>query len=56
MGRRNLSRETKFSLTYGDRGILILPVQLTTSIIGNLTLLIHSLLQHVMTIHIYIQQ
>ena len=34
-GRLNPSRETKFSGTHGDRGILIIPVQLTTSRIGN---------------------
>ena len=44
MGRLNPSRETKFSGTHGDRGILIFPVQLTTSRIGNLTRLIHTLL------------
>ena len=33
----------------GDRGMFIFPVQLTTSRIGNLTRLIHTLL-HVMTI------
>ena len=48
MGRLNLSRETKFSGTHGDRGIIIFPVQLTTSRIGNLTRLIHTLL-YVMT-------
>ena len=53
MGRLNPSRETKLSGTHGDRGILIFPVQLTTSRIGNLTRLIHILL-YVMTIHIYI--
>ena len=37
----------------GDRGILIFPVQLTTSRIGNLTRLIHTLL-YVMIIHTYI--
>ena len=47
------SRETKFSGTHGDRGIFIFPVQLTTSRIGDLTRLIHTLL-HVMTIHTYI--
>ena len=31
MGRLNPSRETEFSGTHGDRGILIFPVQLTTS-------------------------
>ena len=50
----NPSREIKFSGTHGDRGILIFPVQLTTSRIGNLTRLIHTLLLHVMTIHTYI--
>ena len=49
----NPSRETKFSGTHGDRGMFIFPVQLTTSRIGNLTRLIHTLL-HVMTIHTYI--
>ena len=37
------SRETKFSGTNADRGILFFPVQLTTSRIGNLTRLIHTL-------------
>ena len=50
--RLNPSRETKFSGTHGDRGIFIFPVQLTTSRIGNLTRLIHTLL-YVMTIHTY---
>ena len=44
--------ETKFSGTHGDRGGLIFPVQLTTSRIGNLTRLIHTLL-YVMTITVY---
>ena len=48
----NPSRETKFSGTHGDRGMFIFPVQLTTSRIGNLTRLIHTLL-YVMTIHIH---
>ena len=53
-GTTDPSRETKFSGTYGDRGIFIFPVQLTTSRIGkNLTRLIHTLL-HVITIHTYI--
>ena len=52
MGRLNPSRETKFSGTHGDRGILIFPVQLTTSRIGNLTQSIHTLL-YVMIIHTY---
>ena len=44
MGRLNPSRETRFSDTHGDRRMLIFPVQLTTSRIGNLTRLIHTLL------------
>ena len=51
-GRRNPSRETKLPGTHGD-GNIIFPVQLTTSRIGNLTRLIHTLL-YVMTIHTYI--
>ena len=42
-----------FSGTHGDRGMFIFPVQLTTSRIGNLIRLIHTLL-YVMTIHTYI--
>ena len=38
--RRNPSRETKFPGTNGDREILVSPVQLTTTKIGNLTCLI----------------
>ena len=52
MGWLNPSRETKFSGTHGDRRILIFPVQLITSRIGDLTRLIHTLL-YVMTIHTY---
>ena len=52
-GTAEPARETKFSGTHGDRGICIFPVQLTTSKIGNLTRLIHTLL-YVMTIHTYI--
>ena len=52
MGRLNPSRETKFLGTHGDKGNIIFPVQLTTSRIGNLTRLIHTLLC-VMTIHTY---
>ena len=37
------SREAKFSDANGDREIFIFPVQLTTSRIGNLTRLIHTL-------------
>ena len=39
-------------ILHGDRGMFIFPVQLTTSRIGNLTRLIHTLL-YVMTIHTY---
>ena len=39
-GRPNSLRETKFSGANGDREIFIFPVQLTTSMIGNLTRLI----------------
>ena len=52
MGRKNPSREAKFSGANGDRGIFIFPVQLNTSRIGNLTRLIHILL-YMMTIHTY---
>ena len=51
MGRLNPSRETKFSGTHGDREIFF-PVQLTTSRIGNLIRLIHTLLD-VIIIHTY---
>ena len=44
MGRLNPSREIKLPGMYGDREIFIFPVQLTTSRIGNLTRLIHTLL------------
>ena len=50
---RDGTAEIKFSGTHGDRGLEIFPVQLTTSRIGNLTRLIHTLL-YVMTIHTYI--
>ena len=36
-GRPKPSRETKFSGTYGDRGISIFSLQLSTRRIGNLT-------------------
>ena len=39
----NSSRETKFSGANADRGIFIFPVRLTTSRIGNLARLIHTL-------------
>ena len=53
--RPNPSRETTFLgvITNGDREKLIFPVQVTTSRIGKLTRLIHTLL-YVMTIHAYI--
>ena len=51
-GRPNPSCETKFSGANGHREILIFPVQLTTSRIGNLTRLIHTLL-NVMTIFLF---
>ena len=50
---RTMSRETKFSGANADREIFIFPVQLTTSRIGNLTRLVHTLL-YVMTIHTYL--
>ena len=40
----NLSRKTKVSGANRDRGMLIFPDQLTTSRIGNLTRLVHTLL------------
>ena len=43
-----------FSGTHGDRGISIFSVQLTTSRIGNLTRLIHTLL-YMTTIHTYVR-
>ena len=51
-GLQNPSRETKFSGANADREILIFPVQLTTSRIGNNTRLIHTLAMYV-TIHIH---
>ena len=47
-----ISRDQIFRHARGQ-GILIFPVQLTTSRIGNLTRLIHTLL-NVMTVHTYI--
>ena len=44
MGRPNLSCDTKFSGANGDREEIVFLVQLTTSKIGNLTRLIHTLL------------
>ena len=52
-GTADPSRETKFSGASTDRQILISPVQLTTSRIGNLTRLIHTL-AICETIHTYI--
>ena len=52
MGRLNPSREIEISGTHRDRGILFFPVQLTTSRIGNLIRLIHTLL-YVITIHTF---
>ena len=51
--RLNPSRETKLSGTYRDREIFIIPVQLTTSRIGNLTRLIHTLLYVMTILHTY---
>ena len=50
MGLPNPSREAKFSGANGDKEILIFPVQLTTSKIGNLTGLILTFAIYV-TIH-----
>ena len=50
MGLPNPSRETKFSSANSDREMFIFPVQLTTSRIGNLIRLIHTLAMCV-TIH-----
>ena len=47
------SSETKFSGTHGDRGILIFPVQLTTSRISNLTRLIDDTLLYVMYVFVF---
>ena len=52
MGLSKPSRETKFSGANDDREILIFPVQLTMSGIGNFTRLIHTLAICV-TIHTY---
>ena len=53
MGLPNPSRETKFSGASVDREIFIFPVLLTTSRVGDLTRLIHTLAICV-TIHTYI--
>ena len=53
MGMPNPSRETKFSGASANRKICIFPVQLTTSRIGNLTRIIHTLAINV-TIQTYI--
>ena len=47
-------RETKFSGANADREVFIFPVQLTTSRIGNLTRLIHTLAIYVTIIIIII--
>ena len=52
--RLNASRETKFSGTFGDRGIFFSPGQLTTSRIDNLARLIHTLLHYICDDHAYI--
>ena len=43
MGLPNPSREAKFSDANADREVSIFPVQLTTSRIGNLSRLIHTI-------------
>ena len=48
-----VSRDQILRHAHGDREIFIFPVQPTTSRIGNLARLIHTLL-YVMTIHTYI--
>ena len=50
--RDGTGEETKFSGANGDGEKFVFPVQLTTSRIGNLTRLIHTLL-YVMAIHTY---
>ena len=52
-GRPNPSRKAKLSGANGDRELFIFPVNLTTSRIGNLTRLIHTLLC-VRAIHTYV--
>ena len=54
-GTADPSRETKFSGASTDRQLFISPVQLTTSRIGNLTRLIHTLAISE-TIHTYIPE
>ena len=51
MGLPNPFHETKFSVVNADREIFSFPVQLTTTRIGNLTRLVHTLAICV-TIHI----
>ena len=53
-----ISRDQILRHARGHRGIFIFPVELTTSRIGNLTRLIHTLLYLVcdMTIHTYIHR
>ena len=50
MGRPNSSHETEFSGVNVNRETFIFPVHLTTSRVGNLIRLVHTLL-YVMTIH-----
>ena len=52
-GTAELSRETKFSGANGDRETFIFPLQLTTSMIDNLTQLIHTMLS---VIHICVHR
>ena len=54
-GQLNPSREINFLGANGHGGILIFPVQLTTSRTGKFTRLIYTLL-YVMTIHTYIHR
>ena len=53
MGRLNPFRETKFSGAYGDMGIFIFPVKLTTRRIGNLPRLIRTQLYVMDCTYIY---
>ena len=54
-GTAEPSRETKFSGTHGDRGVLIFPVQLTTSRIGHLTRAV-GLYSAICDVHTYIRE
>ena len=55
LGSRACCSTAKFSGANADKKIFIFPVQLTTSRIGNLTLLINTLVI-CMTIHTYMEQ